>query len=132
MPESMFQLQQRKETCGPAALAAVCRYYGIPAIESDLARLAGTKGNGTTMLGLQQAAQAKGLSAEGQERSVEELASLPRPCILYFHQGHFAVLTGVQDDLFYVADPSLGQRVWTSKQLAYLWRGELLLVGPAH
>ena len=131
-PESVFALQQRKETCGPAALAAVCRYFHIPATEAEVARLAQTSANGTTMLGLQQAAQAKGLLAEGQERSVDELASLPRPCILYFHQGHFAVLTGIADNRFYVADPSLGQRVWTREQLTYLWRGELLLVGPAH
>ena len=129
-PDDVFALQQSRQTCGPAALAAVCRYYHIPATETEIARLAGTQANGTTMLGLQQAAQAKGLTAEGQERGVDELASLPHPCILYFHQGHFAVLTGVQDGRFYVADPSLGQRVWTRSQLAYLWRGELLLVGP--
>lgn len=130
-PDTIFQLQTDRTACGPAALAAVCRYYGIHASEAELAALAGTRANGTTMLGLQRAAQSKGLMAEGQERSVDELAGLPRPCILYFHQGHFAVLTGIQDDRFYVADPSLGQRVWTRDQLAYLWRGELLLVGPA-
>jgi len=129
-PDSVFQKQQTTQTCGPAALAAVCRHFGIAATEAEVARMAGTTGAGTSMLGLQVAARAEGLAAEGVRVSPGGLARTPLPCILFFHAGHFAVLTGIRGPLFYLADPSLGQRTMTRAQLLSLWRGEVLIVGP--
>ncbi|MDW8367135.1 MAG: cysteine peptidase family C39 domain-containing protein, partial [Abditibacteriales bacterium] len=51
--------------CGPAALLALCQRLGVKATKEELARLAGTDATGTTMAGLAQAAQAKGLTTEG-------------------------------------------------------------------
>ena len=130
-PAGVFERQERPENCGPAALAAVCRHYGLPAEERELARRAGTTRRGTSMLGLKRAAEARGLVAEAREVAPGELRALPRPSILFFHQGHFAVLTGVQGNHYYVADPSLGQRVWPEAYLRRYWRGEVLLVGPS-
>ena len=137
-PPSVFQKQQTVQTCGPAALAAVCRHFGIAATEGEIARLAGTDARGTSMRGLQKAARAKGLAAEGVRVTPEGLSRTPLPCILFFHPGHFAVLTGIQDGRqggregrqYLLADPSLGQRTVTREQLAALWHGEALLVGP--
>ena len=129
-PDGVFQKQQTVQTCGPAALAAVCRHFGIAATEAEVARLASTTPAGTSMLGLQAAARAKGLAAEGVRITPDGLARTPLPCILFFRAGHFAVLTGVQGPLFYLADPSLGQRTMTRGQLLSLWHGEVLIVGP--
>ena len=138
----VFHKQETPQTCGPAALAAVCRHYGIPATEAEVAKLAGTTPKGTSMLGLQAAARQKGLTAQGRRLTLETLSGAPCPCILFFHPGHFAVLTGTQEATggrdaaggrgrrFYLADPSLGQRTMTPDQLGALWRGELLVVGP--
>ena len=129
-PAGVFERQERQENCGPAALAAVCRHYGQAVQEWELAQAAGTTRRGTSMLGLQRAAEARGLVAEARRVAPGELRALPRPSILYFHQGHFAVLTGIQGDRYYVADPSLGQRVWPEAYLRRFWHGEVLLVGP--
>jgi len=137
-PPSVFQKQQTVQTCGPAALAAVCRHFGMAATEGEIARLAGTDARGTSMRGLQKAARAKGLAAEGVRVSPDGLSRTPLPCILFFHPGHFAVLTGIQDgrqggregQQYLLADPSLGQRTVTREQLVSLWHGEALLVGP--
>jgi len=137
-PPSVFQKQQTAQTCGPAALAAVCRHFGMAATEGEIARLAGTDARGTSMRGLQKAARAKGLAAEGVRVSPDGLSRTPLPCILFFHPGHFAVLTGIQDgrqggregQQYLLADPSLGQRTVTREQLVSLWHGEALLVGP--
>ncbi len=132
----VFRKQETAWTCGPAALAAVCRHYRVPASEAEIARLAGTTRQGTSMLGLQAAARAKGLTAEGMRTTLGELPHVPRPCILFFHPGHFAVLTGVRDVAgkrslqLYLADPALGQRTITLEQLSPVWHGELLVVGP--
>ena len=134
-PPSIFQKQETDRTCGPAALAAVCRHFGIAATEDEIAHLAGTTETGTSMLGLRAAARAKGLAAEGIRVTPGGLSKTPLPCILFFHPGHFAVLTGVQQTgtrgpLFALADPSLGQRTMTQGQLVSLWHGAALLVGP--
>ena len=137
-PPSVFQKQETVQTCGPAALASVCRHFGMAATEGEIARLAGTDARGTSMRGLQKAAQAKGLAAEGVQVTPDALARTPLPCILFFHPGHFAVLTGIQDGRqggregrqYLLADPSLGQRTVTREQLVSLWHGEALLVGP--
>lgn len=130
-PSDVFQRQQHDNTCGPAALAAVCRHYGVAATEDEIARLAGTTAAGTSMLGLQRAAEAEGLATQAWQMSPEGLRHAPWPCILFFHAGHFAVLTGVVGDHFYLADPSLGQHAWTEQELAQNWRGEVLAVGPS-
>lgn len=130
-PPDVFQKQQKSNTCGPAALAAVCRHYGVAATENEIARLAGTTATGTSMLGLQRAAEAKGLETQARRLSPEGLRRAPWPCILFFHAGHFAVLTGVAGGHFYLADPSLGQHAWTQRELARNWRGEALAVGPS-
>ena len=129
-PPPVFQMQRHPNTCGPAALAAVCRHYGVPATEPQVTVLAGTTPQGTSMLGLRDAARRLGLAAEGWQATVKSLPDIPRPCLLFFHRGHYAVLTGVQEGRFYVADPSVGQRVLTAGQLAGLWRGQVLVVGP--
>jgi hypothetical protein len=135
-PPSVFQKQETLQTCGPAALAAICRHYGLPATEAEIAHLAGTTSAGTSMLGLQSAARAKGLAAEGMRMTLASLPNAPRPCLLFFRPGHFAVLTGVgrlpngHGELFYLADPSLGQRTMTADRLGALWHGEVLVVGP--
>ena len=101
------------------------RSAGLRAEEEEIATLAGTTEAGTSMLGLQRAAEAKGLTTLGRQVTLAELQELPLPCILYFHPGHFAVLTGVHDGRFTLADPSRGPLVWTPAQLARLWRGEV-------
>jgi ABC-type bacteriocin/lantibiotic exporter with double-glycine peptidase domain len=68
--------------------------------------------------------------------TLASLPNAPRPCLLFFRPGHFAVLTGVgrlpngHGELFYLADPSLGQRTMTADRLGALWHGEVLVVGP--
>src|SRR5690606_18424056 len=59
--------------CGPATLATVLKNLGVNATQEELATLAGTDETGTTMYGLAQAAQSKGLIAKGLKLSVSQL-----------------------------------------------------------
>ncbi len=65
-------MQSTGYNCGPAALAAVLNNLGINSTEQELAKLAGTDESGTTMYGLMQAAQEKGLKATGTKLSIDE------------------------------------------------------------
>jgi hypothetical protein len=85
-----------KAMCGPECLARVCEHYGIEAAPQELARLAGTTAEGTTMLGLAQAAETKGLQAKGMLLGWQELRDLPKPSIIWTPARHYLVLEGVE------------------------------------
>jgi predicted double-glycine peptidase len=122
-------LQQREETCGPAALAWICRHFGVETTEEDMAKLAGTTAAGTSMLRLQRAARTMGLQAEGWQVTLKDLARVPRPCLLFSQPNHFVILVAVRADGYYIADPAHGPCVWTAAQLERRWKGELLVFG---
>lgn len=63
--EKAFVLQQDSSDCGVACLRTLLRYYGSDASLERLRELSGTTKEGTTLLGLYQAANALGLEAEG-------------------------------------------------------------------
>jgi ABC-type bacteriocin/lantibiotic exporter with double-glycine peptidase domain len=82
--------------CGPECLARVCEHYGIKTTPKEIARLAGTTAEGTTMLGLAQAAETKGLQAKGMLLGWQELRDLPKPSILWTPARHYLVLEDVE------------------------------------
>lgn len=94
--------------CGPAALATILKNMGINATQEELAVLAGTNETGTTMYGLIQAAQAKGLIAKGLKLPVDKL----RPNNIMFltinGEGHYSVILNITNTTVYLADPVLG------------------------
>ena len=82
--------------CGPECLARVLKHYGIEAAPREIARLAGTTAEGTTMLGLAQAAETKGLQAKGMLLGWQELREIPKPSILWTPARHYLVLEDVE------------------------------------
>ncbi|MCI0628990.1 MAG: cysteine peptidase family C39 domain-containing protein [Acidobacteria bacterium] len=64
-----------KNTCGPDALSAALAEFKIEAPPKKIAELAGTDSQGTTMLGLKQAAESFGTKAVGLRLSQKELES---------------------------------------------------------
>lgn len=120
--------QTTARTCGPAALATLCQYRGIPATEAEIARLAGTTARGTSMWGLLRAAEQKGLAAEACRLTLGELRHAPKPALLFLRPGHFVLVTETGTDGVTVLDPSIGKRRLTPDELQRQWRGETLLV----
>ena len=130
VPFATFEKQHRIEDCGPSALASVSRFYGVSATEKELASMAGTSRTGTSLFGLLRAARAKGLSADAWRVKPDQLADVPRPCILFMHPGHFVILKGVKGGRYFVADPSQGQYAESLPEIEQQWHGEVLVVGP--
>ncbi|MCW3100528.1 MAG: ATP-binding cassette protein [Chthonomonadaceae bacterium] len=77
------------------ALLIVCQKLGVKTNVAMLRKMAGTTAEGTTMAGLQQAAQKLGLKAEGVQDSREALPDISPPAILWVHRNHYCVLTGL-------------------------------------
>ncbi|MCX5698901.1 MAG: cysteine peptidase family C39 domain-containing protein, partial [Candidatus Omnitrophica bacterium] len=63
-PDNTLRLTQNNR-CGPDSLYQLCKLYGISSSPEEIAQLAGTTSEGTTALGLAQAAKKKGLEVQG-------------------------------------------------------------------
>ncbi|MCW3100293.1 MAG: Bacteriocin-processing peptidase [Chthonomonadaceae bacterium] len=78
--------------CGPRALLLVCQTLGVKTNVETLRKMAGTTAKGTTLAGLEQAAQKLGLQAEGVQVSREALPEVSPPAIAWDRRQHFIVL----------------------------------------
>jgi len=78
--------------CGPKCLLEVCARLGVTTDLDELAGLCDMDESGTTMAGLQKAAQRKGLHAVGVKMSLSELADCSAAAICYLWGNHFVVV----------------------------------------
>ena len=78
-----FTLQQDQQDCGVACLLSVLKYHRGAASLERLRELSGTHTQGTTMLGLVQAATSLGFSTKGLQADMAFLKELSEPCILH-------------------------------------------------
>lgn len=129
-----YHIRQQDQTdCGVAALKAGLRYHGSDASLERLRELSGTSIQGTSMLGLFQAANQLGLKAEGFEADIENLKSVKELCILHVlmeeRLQHYVVCYGYdpEEDVFLIGDPGKRSvealfpddldKIWVSKAL---------------
>lgn len=136
-------IPQRDQTdCGVACLASIIQMYGGFASIEYLRELSGTSIQGTSLLGLQQAAQKNGIEAEAFE--VDDLAVFHAeatfPCILHIitehNLEHYVVCTASprqksSDDksptTYQIIDPAKGIEEWDEAKLLSLWRSRAVL-----
>ncbi|MFW5700987.1 MAG: cysteine peptidase family C39 domain-containing protein, partial [Cyclobacteriaceae bacterium] len=93
-----FTKQHSQFYCGLACLASLIKYYGGEITQEKLREESGTTFNGTSMLGLYQAAQNHGFDAAGYEAEIKNLKELKKPVILHVVKDknleHFVVCYG--------------------------------------
>jgi len=78
--------------CGPRALLLLCQQLGIKTNLETLRLSAGTTMQGTSMEGLQKAAEKLGLKAEGVQFSREALPDIATPALAWDRRNHFIQL----------------------------------------
>lgn len=120
-----FQETLHESMCGPASLKIVLNYFGIEKSEAELATLMGKSDLGTSAEGFAKAAEALGLSCEVKDESEFEdvLVWLDKdvPVIVNWFtrgrkdypdgavaDGHYSVVTGLDDEYIYLQDPEIG------------------------
>jgi ATP-binding cassette subfamily B protein len=131
--EKTLVRQHDQFDCGVACLASVIKYHGgTPRLEA-LRQLSGTSTDGTTLLGLCEAAQQIGFEAEGLEaESVENLKEIKEPVILHVlidkKLQHYVVFYGFdKSEKLIIGDPATGIRSYTKGELDEIWESKLLL-----
>ena len=128
--------------CGPTCLRMVAKYYGRN-VSLDYLRTKTEYGKqGTSLLGLANAAEALGFHTIGTKLSFEQLITdVPLPAILHWDQYHFVVLTpGSKPGKLKIADPAKGllslspeefRQHWLSTRDAENAKGVALLLEPS-
>jgi ABC-type bacteriocin/lantibiotic exporter with double-glycine peptidase domain len=128
-------LQQSEEDCGAACLATIAKFYGRNFSIGRIRELAGTRSRGTSLLGLSRGAETLGFQSRQVKASSQLLANLaqaPLPAILHWKGYHWVVLYGKnRRDRYIVADPSIGLRYLSERELMSGWtNGVMLLLSP--
>lgn len=115
---------------GLAALVAVAAYYKIPADMRQLERAYITAAGAIDTVTLLRAARDLKLKVRAYENvAPEKLAKMVFPAILRMKDGRYIVLTGIQQEKFYIIDPLFShspQEADREKLMAH-WSGEIIL-----
>ena len=121
--------------CGPTCLRMVAAYYGrIYSLENLREKSLITR-EGTSMLGISEAAENIGFRTTGVKVSFEGLKTAPLPCIVHWNQQHFVVVydikalskvslssrRGAGGEVVFVADPAAGKVKYTSEEFCRCW-----------
>lgn len=136
----MFESQQDQSDCGVVCLRSIIRFHGGDQSLERLRNLSGTSHQGTTLLGLLQAAQQLGFDAEGLEaEAVSNLSELSEPTILHVlidnRLQHYVVyypdpaqpFSATGKTKLTIGDPARGVLELTPTELDEIWQSKALL-----
>ena len=130
--EKTLVLQQDQTDCGVACLLSLINFYGGTSNLEKIRELSGTSRQGTTLLGLYQAANDLGFKAEGCEADIEALIEHEAPVILHVvveeYMQHYIVCYGFFEDQFVIGDPARGLEFMGKRELEEIWKSKTCLV----
>ncbi|MDB9484071.1 peptidase domain-containing ABC transporter, partial [Dolichospermum circinale CS-537/05] len=126
-----FVKQHSEEDCGAACLATISKYYGRNFTLSRIREVVGTGQFGTTLLGLRRGAESLGFKVSPVKTSseiIERMNEAPLPAIIHWKGNHWVVLYGKKGKNFVIADPGVGVRYLSKKDLIDGWKDWLILL----
>ena len=127
-----FVQQHDRSDCGVACLASIIKFHNGECSLENLRKLSGTSKQGTTLLGLMQAAQQFGFDAEGLEaEGVQNLRDLNEPAILHVliedRLQHYLVYYYLRCGRYVLGDPAKGIVEMRAEELNKIWKSKTLL-----
>ena len=124
--------------CGPTCLRMVARFYGRHFSLEDLREKTYMGKQGTSLLGLSQAAEQLGFRSEAVATDWNTLQQdVHLPCIAHWNDDHYVVIYRITPKYVYVADPAMGKLRYTKDEFLVGWKSEqqhegiLLLLEPS-
>lgn len=129
--EKTFAIQQDQSDCGVACLLSLIQYYeGSNSLEK-LREISGTTKQGTTLLGLYQAANQLGFTAQGNEADLQAIIDHKEPLILHVvieeRLQHYIICYGYKNNKFIIGDPAKGIIYLTKEELEDIWKSKSCL-----
>lgn len=128
--------------CGPTCLKMISKHYGKEVGRESLKKDSEQGRVGVSLLGLSEAAEGLGFRTTSAKMTFDQLLDdAPLPCILYWDNYHFVVLTpSSSKKKLVVADPAKGLVVYSKEEFLNYWistkeggkdKGIALLLVPA-
>ncbi|RFZ84064.1 peptidase domain-containing ABC transporter [Mucilaginibacter terrenus] len=116
-----FFKQQDLQDCGPTCLRMLAKYYGKSYSIQRLRDFSFTDKNGSTLLGISDAAEKIGFRTQGVKLYFDKLDGVTLPCILHWRQNHFVILYKIKNNKYSIADPSIGLLTLSEKEFKENW-----------
>jgi ATP-binding cassette, subfamily C, bacteriocin exporter len=122
--------------CGAACLSFILDHHGKTMPLPQLRQLVGTGQQGSTALGLVEAARHLGLAAKGVKAGADTLPLAPYPaiahCLIDQKLLHYVVVVACTAKVVRVMDPAVGRiEKWPRAKFQAVWTGVLILASPA-
>lgn len=119
-------LQPDFKDCGPTCLRIISKFYGKTISLQQIRNLSETTREGSSLLGLSDAAEKLGFKSLGVQIDFKTLVEeVPFPCIVHWNKQHFVVVykietlrkpQGNRDYKIYISDPSYGLITYTKQE----------------
>jgi ATP-binding cassette, subfamily B, bacterial len=117
-----FFLQPDAMDCGPTCLRMIAKYYGKSYSLQDLRSVSHTTREGSSLLGLSEAAELIGFKTLGVKVAFDKLKDeVPFPCIAHWNQQHFVVIYEIKKNTITVADPGHGLLKYSKEEFMRSW-----------
>ncbi|WP_079240464.1 peptidase domain-containing ABC transporter [Chryseobacterium indologenes] len=119
-----FYKQPDTKDCGPTCLRIVIKHYGKTIPLQQIRNLTETTREGSSMLGLSNAAENMGLKSLGIKINYKTLQEdVPLPCIVHWNKSHFVVVYKIDKNTVYISDPSYGLITYNKEDFIKNWIG---------
>lgn len=125
--------QPDHKDCGPTCLKIISKHYGKVISLQQVRQLSETTREGSSLLGLSEAAEKLGLRTLGVKISLKDLAEAPLPCILHWNKNHYVVLYDIAKPKKSpspgrgfrgrISDPAHGLLEYTQEEFIKHWIG---------
>jgi ATP-binding cassette subfamily B protein len=115
--------QPDAKDCGPTCLKIVSKHFGRDLNLSFIRQVSETNRGGSSLLGLNYAAEELGIKSLGVKINLEKLNKAPLPCILHWNKNHYVVLYKIKNNEYFVSDPAHGLLKYSEKEFVNNWIG---------
>lgn len=115
--------QTESKDCGPTCIKIVARHFGKTIHVQTLRDLSETTREGSSLLGLSEAAEKIGFHTIGVKLNFKKLEEAPLPCIVHWNKEHFVVVYKIKKDEIYLSDPAHGLLKYTKEKFLQHWIG---------
>jgi ATP-binding cassette subfamily B protein len=121
-----FYKQPDHKDCGPTCLRIVAKHYGKNIPLQHIRNLSETTREGSSLLGLSDAAENLGFKSLGVKIDFKTLKNeVPFPCIVHWNKQHFVVVYKIdKNNRIYISDPSYGLIKYSESEFIKSWIGE--------
>lgn len=123
MKKFPFYKQREEKDCGPTCIKIISKYYNKIINTQQLRDLSETTREGSSLLGLSEAAETIGFKTLGAKVSYNKLKEAPLPCVLHWNNNHYVVLYKIKKDILYISDPAYGLLKLSKQEFLSFWIG---------